>query len=177
MIIKELLARLATKGKPETSTKDTEALIPDADEALQLARANRAALLLTGDDADVIAAERRVEAASIRLDRLRTVAEEIGRRHAAAVEREDEALLAARLEAAGRESRTAIQKARARVPVILRELRELRREVDSAERAVAAVNDEVVVRQRTTFAPRPSETLSPALLSFLTQAEVVGAIE
>lgn len=153
---------------------DTEAQMPAAARAHDEARADRARLLLEGDDKQVLAAEAKADAARIEIDRLNAAAAELRSRLGEAEEREESQRIDTLVRDADRAAEQAAVQLRARYEPAAREVAAL---LDRMEQADALVRE---ARAASLAAGRPfavrdvSERLTVEGMTFVPFAESVS---
>lgn len=160
-IVKRLRAAPETSAALHDALQEIEAALPAARAALAAAEQERASLLLTGDDRSVVAAEAKIQAARIALDRLVAASGEAARRAAEAEAREAREALDA--ERAAVEKRAAAVAARL-LPEYERHggpLADLLREFVEADAAVAALNQKLLAAGREDWLKTAEERAVP----------------
>lgn len=139
--------KLRTLLKSNSSSDIAEALaaidVPNLETVLEDAQKRRVDLLLTGSNAEILAAEAAIDKARIDLDRAVAAVAELTRRLETAKSKEATAAFEARYQAALTARNAAIARIRGDYPGLARKLHELAEIEQNADEAIACINHEL----------------------------------
>lgn len=147
-IIKRLRAVPETSAALRDTLREIEASLPGARSALAEAEQERAALLLTGEDRAVIAAETAIQSARIRVDRLVAASGEAVRRASEAEAREAREAIDAERAAAEKRAAAVAKRLLNEYGKLSGALADLLQEEVDADAMVAAINTKLTELRR-----------------------------
>lgn len=176
-MIGELMKKLRGGGEPSAASlratlADVEARMPDAAMALDAARAERAALLLSGSDREVLAAEGRIDVARVEVDRLSAAADVLRSRLGEAEGREENARVDSLLRSADAQAARAARQFFSRYEPLAAELGGILAEVEAADEAVRAARHAALLAGKTPDLPYVEDRVAPPGRIFQPLAEI-----